>query len=106
MYADSPTPSQRASPTRGVLVLVFSNIIACFRLMVAFFLVMVAEGFALAADLSALLEAQVVSFKFFMSPVNFLTRAMRLSLLVASVVLFNTSFCRTDFSLTSAAARL
>ena len=74
--------------------------------MVALFLAMVVEGCAPAADLSALLEAQVFSFKVFMSPVNFLTWATRLSLLVASVVLFNTSCCRTDFSLIAAAARL
>ena len=68
MYDDRPTPSQRASPTRGGLVLVFSKLVACFRSMVALFLAMVAEGCAPAAESSALLEARVVSFKFFNVP--------------------------------------
>ena len=41
-----------------------------------------------------------------MSLLCFLTRATRLSLLVEIVVLFNTSCCRTPFSLTAAEARL
>ena len=68
MYADRPTLSQRAPPTRGMLVLVFSKLVAYSQLMVDFFFEMVAEGCALAANLSALLEARVVSFKFFNVP--------------------------------------
>ena len=68
MYAYRPTPSQRASPTGGTLVLVFSKFVARFWLMVALFLVMEAEGCAPAADLSAQLEAIVFSFKVFYIP--------------------------------------
>ena len=63
MYADCTTPSKRAPPTRGALVLVFSKLIACVRLMVAFFLAVVAEGCAPATDLPAVIEARVVSFE-------------------------------------------
>ena len=63
MYADRPMPSQRASPTREALVLIFSKLVACIQLMVAFFLEVVAEGCAPAADLPAFLEARVVSFE-------------------------------------------
>ena len=62
MYADRPTPSKRASPTRGGLVLVFSKIVACVWLVAAFFLAVVAEGCAPAADLPAFIEARFVSF--------------------------------------------
>ena len=68
MYADRPTPSQRASPTRGALVLVFSKLVTCFQFMVAFFLAMVAEGCAPATDFPALLEARVFSFGVFDVP--------------------------------------
>ena len=57
MYADRPTLSQRASPTRGALVLVFSKLVACARLMVALFIEVVAEGCAPADDFPAFLEA-------------------------------------------------
>ena len=68
MYADRPTPSQRASPTRGGLVLVFSKLVTCLRLMVALFLAMVTESCAPAADLPAILEARVVSLEVFYVP--------------------------------------
>ena len=63
MYTDRPKPSQRASPTRGALVLVFSELVSCAWLMESFFLARLEEGWTLAADLPAFLEAQVVSFK-------------------------------------------
>ena len=63
MYADRSTPSQRTSPTRGALVLIFSKLVACIRLVVAFFLAVVAEGCAPAAELPAFIEARVVSFE-------------------------------------------
>ena len=61
MYSDHPTPSERDSPTRGALVLVFSKLVAFLWLMVAFFLAVVAEGCTPAADLPAFLVAQVFS---------------------------------------------
>ena len=63
MYDDRPTPSQQPSPTRGGLVLVFSKLVACVRLMVALFFAVVADGCALVTDFSAFLEARVFSFK-------------------------------------------
>ena len=68
MYADRPTPLQRAFPTRGALVLVFTKLAACFRLMVAVFLAVVAESCDTATDLPALLESRVVSFEVFDVP--------------------------------------
>ena len=68
MYAERPMPSQRASPTRGALVLVFSKLVECVRLVVAFFLTVVEEGCAPASDLPAFLEARIVSFKVLDAP--------------------------------------
>ena len=49
---------------------------------------------------------EIPRLRFLISPLSFLTRSTRLSLIVERVVLFNTRCCRTPFSLTSATARL
>ena len=63
MHSDRTTPSQHGSPTRGALVLVFCKLVACFQLMVAFFLAVVAEGWTPVTDLPDFLEARVVLFE-------------------------------------------
>ena len=60
MYADRPTPSQRASPTRRALVFVFYELVACIWCMISFLLAMVAYGRTLAA-FPTFLEAGVVA---------------------------------------------
>ena len=62
-------------------------------------------GFLVLAWTSFLMR-EISRSRFLISLCCFLTRAKRLSLLVASVVLFNTSCFRTPFLLVAAAARL
>ena len=77
MYADRSTPSQQASPTREVLVLVFIRLVACVWLMVAFFLAVAEEGCTTASDLPAFLEARVVSFEVLDVPSYFLNQGYK-----------------------------
>ena len=59
----------------------------------------------LALTCPPLFRREISLSRFLMSPLSFLTRATRLSLLVARVFFFNNSCCRNPLSLTATAAR-